>query len=64
MRDPELVIGTIAQALGAPETPQEPPAESLARWLADRELLLVVDNFEHVVAAAPELARLAARRRA
>ena len=61
VRDPELVIGTIAQAVGAPETPQEPPSESLARWLADRELLLVVDNFEHVVAAAPELARLAAR---
>ena len=61
VRDPALVIGTIAQALGASETPQEPPAEALARWLAERELLLVVDNFEHVVAAAPELARLAAR---
>jgi predicted ATPase/DNA-binding SARP family transcriptional activator len=61
VRDPALVIGTIAQALGAPETPQEPPAEALARWLAEREVLLVVDNFEHVVGAAPELARLAAR---
>jgi predicted ATPase/DNA-binding SARP family transcriptional activator len=61
VRDPALVIGTLAQALGAPETPQEPPAEALARWLAEREVLLVVDNFEHVVGAAPELARLAAR---
>ena len=61
VRDPGLVIGTIAQALGAPETPQEPPSDSLARWLAEREVLLVVDNFEHVVAAAPDLVRLAAR---
>jgi predicted ATPase/DNA-binding SARP family transcriptional activator len=59
--DPELVVSTIAQILGAPETPQEPPGDALAGWLADREVLLVVDNFEHVVAAAPELARLAAR---
>ena len=61
VRDAALVLGTIAQALGASETAQEPPAEALARWLAEREVLLVVDNFEHVVAAAPELARLAAR---
>jgi predicted ATPase/DNA-binding SARP family transcriptional activator len=56
VRDPGLVPGAIAQALGAPESAYEP----LARWLADRELLLVVDNLEHLVEAAGELARLAA----
>jgi predicted ATPase/DNA-binding SARP family transcriptional activator len=53
VRDPDLVVGTIAQALGA--------QESLARWLADRELLLVVDNLEHLVESAAELAHLAAQ---
>ena len=53
VRDPELVLATIAQAVGARET--------LERWLADRELLLVVDNLEHLIEAAGELARLAAR---
>jgi predicted ATPase/DNA-binding SARP family transcriptional activator len=57
VRDPDLVVGTIAQMLGV----QESAHEALARWLADRELLLVVDNLEHLVAAAGELARLAAQ---
>jgi predicted ATPase/DNA-binding SARP family transcriptional activator len=53
VRDPDLVVATIAQALGAQESP--------ARWLADRELLLVVDNLEHLVESAAELAHLTAQ---
>ena len=50
LRDPTLVVETIAQTLGA--------KEKLASHIGERELLLVLDNFEQVVAAAPELADL------
>jgi predicted ATPase/DNA-binding SARP family transcriptional activator len=60
IHDPDLVVGTIARALGVPETPDAPPSEVLATWLRGRDLLLVVDNFEHVIEAAPELSRLLA----
>jgi predicted ATPase len=50
VRDPALVAPTIAQTLGA--------HDGLAAHIADREMLLVIDNLEQVVEAAPELARL------
>ena len=50
LRDPALVTETLAQTLGA--------KEGLAEHVADRDLLLVVDNFEQVAKAAPELADL------
>jgi predicted ATPase len=50
LRDPALVAQTIAQTLGA--------ARSLAEHIAERELLLLLDNFEQVVGAAPELSHL------
>ena len=50
LRDPRLVVETIAQTLGA--------KEQLPAHIAERELLLVIDNFEQVVAAAPDLAEL------
>jgi predicted ATPase len=50
VRDPALVGETIAQTLGA--------KDSLAEHVGDRELLLLLDNLEQVVAAAPELAGL------
>jgi predicted ATPase len=50
LRDPALVTGAIAQALGA--------KNGLAEHVADRELLLVLDNFEQVVDAAPGLGQL------
>jgi len=48
--DPQLVPTTIAEAIGA--------KRDLAEQIGDRRLLLVLDNFEQVVAAAPEVARL------
>ena len=60
VRDPSLVIPRIAQTLGVREAAAEPVAESLARHIADKQLLLLVDNLEHVVDAAPEVASLLA----
>ena len=58
--DPALVLPTIAQVLQVRELPGRPLRERLAHSLADRRLLLVLDNFEHLVAAAPEVAELLA----
>ena len=58
LRQPTLVLPTIAQAVGVGEQAGESLAETLAAWLAGRELLLVVDNFEQVAEAGPELVRL------
>jgi predicted ATPase/class 3 adenylate cyclase len=50
--DPGLVASTVADALGVPEDPNRPAAETLRDHLRDRELLLVLDNFEQVTGAA------------
>jgi len=56
--DPALVAAVIARELGVSETPGEPIMEGLRTHLRDRELLLVVDNFEQVAAAGPVLEEL------
>jgi predicted ATPase/class 3 adenylate cyclase len=58
VRDPELVPGVVARALGVPEIPGTPVLEVVKEYLRDRELLLVVDNFEQVVEAAPVIEEL------
>jgi predicted ATPase/DNA-binding SARP family transcriptional activator len=60
LQDPDLVLPTAAQALGIGATSRDTLAEELARGLRNRELLLVFDNFEHLLAAAPSVADLAA----
>ena len=55
VRDPALVAAVVAAALGVREQPGLPAAEALARVLARRQLLLVLDNCEHVIGAAAEL---------
>ncbi len=60
LQDPDLVLPTAAQALGVGATSGDTLAEDLARSLRNRELLLVFDNFEHLLAAAPSVADLAA----
>ena len=57
-RDPALVCGTIAQALGVRES-GEPP-QSTAWSPPGRRLLLFLDNFEHLVRAGPARAELLA----
>ena len=58
--DPAKVVDTIAEALGVPDAAGVEPADSLTAYLRERELLLLVDNFEQVVAPAPKLAHLLA----
>ena len=53
------VVVELARALGVEVSSQEPAIETLARVLRFQQRLLVLDNFEHVIAAAPVLARLA-----
>jgi predicted ATPase len=50
LRDPALVTETIAQTLGT--------KDGLASHIADRELLLLLDNLEQVIDCAPELSAL------
>jgi predicted ATPase/DNA-binding SARP family transcriptional activator len=56
--DPEDVVPAIAQALGVKESGGRTIADALEEYLAARKLLLLVDNFEHVVAAAAHVSRL------
>ena len=55
VRDPVLVPAVVAAALGVREQPGLPAAGALARVLARQQLLLVLDNCEHVVGAAAQL---------
>lgn len=48
VRDPALVVDTIAQTLGA--------RQELAKHVGDKQILLVLDNLEHVIESAVELA--------
>jgi len=49
---PEDVGSTLVRALDATPGPGETAAQTLSRYLTDKDLLLVVDNFEHVLDAA------------
>ena len=55
IRDPGLVAATLAQVLGLAERPGEPIGETIDSYLADKQMLLALDNLEHVVDAAREL---------
>jgi predicted ATPase/class 3 adenylate cyclase len=58
--DPALVLPTIAQALGVKETEGRTTADALKEHLGRKRLLLVLDNFEQVLDAAPAVANLLA----
>jgi class 3 adenylate cyclase len=53
VRDPELVLPSVAQALGVREQPGQELAETLEGQLAGKRLLLLLDNAEHLL---PEIA--------
>ncbi len=53
--DPALIILTIAESMGVKEMAGMTPLQSLVRKLGDKKTLLVIDNFEQVVAGATEL---------
>jgi predicted ATPase/DNA-binding SARP family transcriptional activator len=56
--DPALVRSAVATALGVPEVPERPAAQPLNDHLRSRRLLLVLDNFEHLLPAAVTVAEL------
>ena len=60
VRDPALVPATIAGALGLREAGAVRLVDRVASFLSDRRMLLVLDNFEHVAAAAPVVAEVLA----
>jgi predicted ATPase/DNA-binding XRE family transcriptional regulator len=60
LRDPGLVVDTIARSLGLRESGDQPLREVLHGYLRSRSLLLLLDNFEHLPGATPEVAALLA----
>ena len=54
--DPALVANTVAVAVGLREQSARPPLQMLTHYLSSRQLLLVLDNSEHLVDAIAELA--------
>lgn len=60
IRDPESILPEIARTLGVRESGQTELLEELATELREKEMLLVLDNFEQVTAAAGETAELLA----
>jgi predicted ATPase/DNA-binding CsgD family transcriptional regulator len=56
--DPDLVVPTIAQALGIKEAGEQPLSDLLQAYVHDKYLLLLLDNFEQVLPAVPGLANL------
>jgi len=59
--DPELVLAAIGRAAGADLAGTGAPAEALAEMFGDGAWLLILDNLEQVVQAAPDLGELLAR---
>ncbi|CAA9585623.1 MAG: hypothetical protein AVDCRST_MAG88-3892, partial [uncultured Thermomicrobiales bacterium] len=57
--DAAMVLPAIARALGVREVAGEPLAATLGAYLRDKRLLLVLDNVEHLLGAAPAVAEVA-----
>ncbi len=53
VRDPALLASAINAAIGILESGGRPARDSLVEWLANKRVLLVLDNFEQVLDAAP-----------
>lgn len=58
INDPTLIIQTIAQTLDLTESSRHLWLDSLKAYLQNRRLLLVLDNFEQIITAAPLLSEL------
>jgi predicted ATPase/DNA-binding CsgD family transcriptional regulator len=56
LADAELVPATVAAAFGVVEKPGQPAVETLLEYLRPRQLLLVLDNCEHLIDACAQLA--------
>ncbi len=58
--EPEQVVASIAQVLAVKETGESSLLQQVAQRLVDKRILLLLDNLEQVVAAAPLVAELLA----
>ena len=58
LKDPALVANAVARSLGVAEIEGQTIVESLTDYLRKRRLLLIADNFEHVIESAPLIAEL------
>ena len=56
--DPTMVTSAIARTLGLFDGVDRPAADALPSFLAERSLLLLLDNFEHLLGAVGEVASL------
>lgn len=60
LSDPLLIASSVAQAVGVVESPGDSLVDALERYLSDKHLLLVLDNFEHLLEGAPLICPLLA----
>jgi predicted ATPase/DNA-binding CsgD family transcriptional regulator len=60
LSNPGLVMNAIAGAIGAAEMRGQPFIETLKHLLRDRHMLLILDNFEHLLPAATQVSELLA----
>jgi predicted ATPase len=58
LRDPDLVVPTIAQVLSLSEQPGKSAVEAVSSQIGTRHMLLVLDNLEHLLPAVPALEAL------
>jgi predicted ATPase/class 3 adenylate cyclase/Tfp pilus assembly protein PilF len=60
LTEADLFLPALAETLGVKETGEQSLDESLKNYLSERRLLLLVDNFEQVLGAAPAVTELLA----
>jgi predicted ATPase len=60
LSEAELLLPAVAETLGVRETAEQPLDESLKDYLSERRMLLLLDNFEQVLEAAPAVTQLLA----
>jgi predicted ATPase/DNA-binding XRE family transcriptional regulator len=60
LRDPSLMLSSVATALGIRESGARAFLDAVRDFLREREMLLILDNFEHLLPAAAQVADLLA----
>jgi predicted ATPase len=58
IRDSQLVLGSIAGTLDIRQIPGEPQIETLKNALGGKRMLLILDNFEHIIDSAHFISEL------
>jgi predicted ATPase/DNA-binding XRE family transcriptional regulator len=58
LTSPDMLVNAVSRAVGVRDSGGDPPIETLSAWLRDHQVLLVLDNFEHLAKAAPVVSDL------